>query len=90
MQAGDVLNAAQARQIVEDRKLKHVKVGLFDIDGLIRGKYMSREKFYSALDKGFGFYDVVLGWDVKDQLYDNIKYTGWHTGYPDATVRIIP
>jgi len=33
---------------------------------------------------------VVLGWDSNDQLYDNIKYTGWHTGYPDAPVRIIP
>jgi len=32
----------------------------------------------------------VLGWDVKDQLYDNVAYTGWHTGYPDASVRILP
>jgi len=23
-------------------------------------------------------------------LYDNASYTGWHTGYPDANVRIIP
>ncbi len=90
MQARDVTSAAQAKQIIEERKLKHVKVGLFDVDGVMRGKYMSREKFYSALDSGFGFCDVVLGWDVKDQLYDNVKYAGWHTGYPDATVRIIP
>ncbi len=27
---------------------------------------------------------------TKDQLYDNVNYTGWHTGYPDAPVRIIP
>lgn len=90
MQARDVSNHAQARQIVEERKLRHVKVGLFDVDGVMRGKYLSREKFFSALDKGFGFCDVILGWDVKDQLYDNVNYTGWHTGYPDATVRIIP
>ena len=37
-----------------------------------------------ALESGFGFCDVVLGWDSKDQLYDNVRYTGWHTGYPDA------
>lgn len=90
MQARDVHTAAQARKLVEERKLKHVKVGLFDVDGVMRGKYMSREKFFSALEKGFGFCDVVLGWDVKDQLYDNVNYTGWHTGYPDATARIIP
>jgi glutamine synthetase len=53
---------------------------------------MSRSaySFFSALDKGFGFCDVVLGWDSQDQLYDNVSYTGWHTGYPDALVRIIP
>ena len=56
----------------------------------MRGKYMSRRKFLSALEKGFGFCDVVLGWDCQDQLYDNVSYTGWHTGYPDALVRILP
>jgi glutamine synthetase len=32
----------------------------------------------------------VLGWDSADQLYDNVKYTGWHTAYPDAPVRVLP
>ena len=31
-----------------------------------------RAKFFSALEKGFGFCDVVLGWDSNDQLYDNV------------------
>ena len=90
MQAMEVRNADDARRIVEHRGLSHVKVGVFDVDGVLRGKYMSRDKFFSALDKGFGFCDVVLGWDSYDQLYDNVTYTGWHTGYPDAPVRIIP
>jgi glutamine synthetase len=75
---------------VLERDLTHVKVGVFDVDGVLRGKYMSRAKFESSLEDGFGFCDVVLGWDSKDQLYDNVRYTGWHTGYPDAAVRIIP
>ena len=77
-----------ARQIVRERELDYVKVGLFDIDGVMRGKYMQRDKFLSALDGGFGFCDAVLGWDSNDQLYDNV--TGWHTGYGDAKVRIPP
>lgn len=85
-----VKSVSDAKQIVEQRGLTHVKVGLFDIDGVMRGKYMSKEKFFSSLDNGFAFCDVVLGWDSNDQLYDNISYTGWHTGYPDAPVRIVP
>ena len=90
MEPKDVHTAADAKTIVEQLGLSHVKVGAFDIDGVLRGKYMSREKFISALEKGFGFCDVVLGWDSYDQLYDNVTFTGWHTGYPDAPVRILP
>ncbi|KTD74682.1 glutamine synthetase family protein [Legionella waltersii] len=85
-----VKTVEDAKTIVEQRQLSHVKVGLFDVDGVMLGKYMSREKFFSALDNGFAFCDVVLGWDSKDKLYDNVKFTGWHTGYPDAPVRIVP
>ena len=85
-----VKTIADAKTIVEQRNLTHVKVGVFDIDGIMRGKYMSRAKFLSALESGYGFCDVVLGWDCQDQLYDNVQFTGWHTGYPDAPVRILP
>ena len=66
------------------------KVGVFDIDGIFRGKYMGADKLGSALDKGFGFCDVVLGWDSSDQLLDRLSFTGWHTAYPDAEVRLLP
>lgn len=85
-----ITNIEDAADRVRQSPHDFVKVGLTDIDGLMRGKYMHREKFLSALDAGFGFCDVVLGWDINDQLYDNSRYTGWHTGFPDAPVRIIP
>lgn len=85
-----IFNIEQARQMVEERGLSHVKVGVFDMDGIMRGKYMSKAKFFSALEGGFNFCDVVLGWDSNDQLYDNVTHTGWHSGYPDATVRLLP
>jgi len=90
MKPREVKTVQDAKVIVEERGLRSIKVGLFDNDGVMRGKYISREKFFSSLDNGFAFCDVVLGWDVKDQLYDNVTYTGWHTGYPDAPVRILP
>jgi glutamine synthetase len=90
MQPQEVRTSTQARAIVEERELQHVKVGVFDNDGILRGKYLEREKFFTALDKGLGFCDVVLGWDSNDQLFDNVSYTGWHTAYPDAPVRLLP
>ena len=88
MDARSVKTAKDARQIVEERGLKHVKVGVFDIDGVLRGKFMAKDKFFSASEKGFGFCDVVLGWDCNDQLYDNVKVIDWHTDYPDGLVEI--
>jgi glutamine synthetase len=90
MEPRQVRSISDAIAIVEQRNLSHIKVGVFDVDGILRGKYMSRAKFISALEHGYGFCDVVLGWDCQDQLYDNVKFTGWHTGYPDAPVKILP
>ncbi|MCG3166821.1 MAG: Glutamate--isopropylamine ligase [Bacteroidia bacterium] len=61
-----------------------VKLAVTDIDGVLRGKVVSIEKFMGIAEKGFGFCDVVFGWDSSDVAYDNATYTGWHTGYPDA------
>jgi glutamine synthetase len=92
MEPSEVKTAEEVLQLVDDRALGHVKVGVFDMDGVFRGKWMARDKFASALAGGFGFCDVVLGWDSNDQLYEDppVAVTGWHTGYPDAEVRLLP
>ena len=80
-----------SKKLIQARKIDYVKVGIFDIDGIFRGKYMQVEKFLSALENGFEFCDVVLGWDSNDKLYESdVTITGWHTGYSDAPVRIVP
>jgi glutamine synthetase len=65
-----------------------VKVAVSDIDGVLRGKYLHKDKFFGAAESGFGFCDVVFGWDMMDACYDNTKITGWHHGFPDAMVRL--
>ncbi|MEP7107723.1 MAG: glutamine synthetase family protein [Ferruginibacter sp.] len=72
------------RQLAEQNTEK-VKLAVTDVDGILRGKMISFEKFTSIVEKGFGFCNVVFGWDSSDLAYDNSLYTGWHTGYPDAT-----
>jgi len=73
---------------VENHPSKKVKVAVTDIDGILRGKYISAEKFISLIEGRLGFCDVTFGWDAADLAYENGKFTGWHTGYPDAQVKI--
>ncbi|HEX6137343.1 MAG TPA: hypothetical protein VF059_06780, partial [Casimicrobiaceae bacterium] len=86
------LPAASAEILAAVRKSpgNRVKVAVSDIDGILRGKYIHKDKFESALEGGFGFCDVVYGWDCHDQCYDNTKLTGWHKGFPDAIARLDP
>lgn len=82
------MEIADIKAIIESGEHNKVKVALCDIDGVLRGKYMSAEKFLSAIDGGFGFCDVAFGWDSGDVAYDKAQVTGWHTGYPDAKATI--
>jgi glutamine synthetase len=78
----------QIRELFEKHQVQRVKLGAFDIDCTLRGKYISLDKFWTAVESGVGFCDVIFGWDIADVLYDNAKVTGWHTGFPDATTSI--
>lgn len=82
---------------LEQHNIEKVKFAFTDIDGVLRGKVIHKEKFMNGLKDGYGFCDVVFGWDSTDDAYDNVSITGWHTGYPDrpcsidlSTQRIIP
>lgn len=80
--------SGNALSYVKNYPAGKVKLAVTDIDGILRGKVMHRDKFFSVLDKGFGFCDVVFGWDSDDAAYDNTTYTGWHSGYPDTNAKI--
>ena len=82
------MDAKALRAAFAERNISKVKIGGFDVDGVLRGKYVSLDKFWSVLDHGLGFCDVVFGWDIGDVLYDNAKVTGWSTGYPDTHARV--
>jgi glutamine synthetase len=73
---------------VQDHPSGKVKIAYADIDGILRGKYIAVDKFLSALKGNTTFCDVIFGWDSADVCYDNISYTGWHTGYPDTSARL--
>lgn len=81
----------ERRQVLENilqNDDQKIKIAFADIDGVLRGKYIHRDKFLNAVDGGLGFCDVIFGWDSSDKCYENSELTGWHTGYPDAKARI--
>ena len=72
----------------DQHDIQKVKFAFADIDGVLRGKVISRRKFEAGLTEGYGFCNVVFGWDSADAPYDNVQLTGWHSGYPDTPTRI--
>lgn len=74
----------------EIEKLDSEKVlfGITDIDGILRGKFISKKKLLKSFEENIGFCNVVFGWDSNDVVYDNTQVSGWHTGYPDAMAAI--
>lgn len=82
------MDKAQIVKYLLDHDIQKVKFAFADIDGILRGKTIHRKKFIDGLDEGYGFCDVVFGWDSSDVIYDNAAVTGWHTGFPDRLCRI--
>src|SRR5262245_4128336 len=84
------MDATELRNRFAAHGMKRVKVGGFDVDGVLTGKYLALDKFWSVLEDGFGFCDVIFGWDIADSCYDNAQVTGPSTGYPDIRAKIDP
>lgn len=84
------MDEKELKEAFRDHGIRRVKVGGYDVDGILRGKYIALDKFWGAVQEPIGFCDVIFGWDAADALYDNARLTGWHTGYPDTRARIDP
>lgn len=82
------MNEDQIKAYLKENDIQKIKFAFADIDGVLRGKVIHQKKFIDGLKDGYGFCDVVFGWDCNDTVYDNVKLTGWHTGYPDQQCRI--
>jgi glutamine synthetase len=65
-----------------------VKVACSDIDGILRGKYLHKDKFFGAVDGGFGFCDVVFGWDSSTCATTTHQSPAGSTAFPDALARL--
>ena len=74
------LETVQARLLADTK----VKLAGVDVDGILRGKLVSKDKFLSIAKNGFGFCSVVFGWDMHDQTYfKELKISNAENGYHD-------
>jgi glutamine synthetase len=72
----------QLPELLEDDT--KVKLAGFDVDGILRGKLVSKKKFLSVAKDGFGFCSVVFGWDMHDMTYfRELKISNKENGYKD-------
>ncbi|HEY2580773.1 MAG TPA: glutamine synthetase family protein [Mucilaginibacter sp.] len=82
------MDKQQIISYIKEKNVQKIKFAFADIDGILRGKIISTQKFIDGLQDGYGFCDVVFGWDSNDACYNNVELTGWHTGYPDRPCRV--
>lgn len=82
------MDKQQIISYLKEKNIDKIKFAFADVDGVLRGKVIHHKKFIDGLQSGYGFCDVVFGWDSSDVCNDNIKLTGWQTGYPDQLCRI--
>ena len=82
------MELVELRAAFERLGIRRVKVGGFDVDGVLRGKYVMPEKFWSAAESSFGSATSSSVGTSATSSSTTPSVTGWHTGYPDAHARI--
>ena len=81
-----------AKDVLEELRrspVQKVKVAVTDIDGVLRGKYLHKDKFLSAVrGRASASATSCSAGTRATSATTTRRYTGWHTGYPDALARI--
>ena len=80
--------AAETLAAVRKSPGNRVKVAVADIDGILRGKYIHKDKFDSAVEADSASATSSSAGTRRTSRYDNTTLTGWHKGFPDALARI--
>ncbi|KAF9513122.1 hypothetical protein BS47DRAFT_1372620 [Hydnum rufescens UP504] len=59
------------------------------VDGVLRGKFMSKTKFLSIAEGGFGFCSVIFAWDIHDAVYPKeLLISNRQNGYRDLLAKV--
>ena len=86
----DVQSVDDAKKLINERDTDHVVIGVPDLQGFLRGKYISRDKVLSGLDNGMGLPGVVFALDPTDVILDVPGLSDDASSFEDNTIRLIP
>jgi glutamine synthetase len=81
------MNLAEVKRIIEEGNVEYIKVGVPDIEGVFRGKRVTAPFFLSSLEDGFAQSDVILGWDIQENVLPNLKVSNIERGFGDFIMR---
>jgi len=73
--------------LIDEHKVRSVRIGGADLDGVYRGKRVSAEQFMSGAERGFPQCDVLFGWDIADEVIGSLPFSNWDTGFADVIMR---
>jgi len=73
--------------LIDEHKVRTVRIGGADLDGVYRGKRVSAEQFLSGAERGFPQCDVLFGWDIADEVIGSLPFSNWETGFADVIMR---
>lgn len=89
MNLSSLKTQAEVRELIDGRPVSHVQIGVTDHNGQIRGKYVSKAKFLSALEHGIAMTRNFAAVDFKDVIYpiDGLIVNG--DGFGDGVAEIV-
>lgn len=82
--------AADAAEAVRAADLQGVQLGIFDVDAILRWKWVEPKKFVKLLEQGYPFCDVLYSWDVAEVTYASEAYTDAPCTIDPASGRLVP
>lgn len=84
----EITTRAELLNFLEEYEIRTMRVGAVDIDGVWRGKRIPVQYFTDSVwESGTNICNILFGWDMLDEMLPGLDYTGWHTGYPDITLK---
>lgn len=67
-----------------------VRLGIFDVDAILREKAVTRAKAEKLLMQGYSFCDVLYHWDIDEQLYSAGAFPDEPAAIDPASGRVYP